>query len=91
MDRLERMEAKVDKLQENVSELHLDFKIHLKVIEEHVAGDQKIISEIQPLIQQFKYEQEQKVRAYKYLKVTGVITAIITGIISVIHKFSNFH
>lgn len=86
MDRLDRLETKVDKVQDDISELRSDFKLHLKVIEEHVAGDKKIINEIQPIIEQFKFDQEQKTRRYRTLKIIGTISAIFAAIATGIAK-----
>jgi hypothetical protein len=48
--RLDKLEDKVDAIREDVTELKTDFKIHTALIQEHVAGDAKIISELKPIL-----------------------------------------
>lgn len=57
-DRFQRLEDKVDNLKEDVTELKTDFKIHvskmedrLDLFEDHITGDNKIISKIEPLLE----------------------------------------
>jgi len=56
-DRFNRIEIKVDKIDEKVNgvkiditELKSDMRQHMRVIEEHVAGDNKIIEHISPML-----------------------------------------
>ena len=48
--RLDKLEDKVDAIREDVTELKTDFKIHTALIQEHVTGDAKIISELKPIL-----------------------------------------
>ena len=85
--RLDRMEDKVDKIQEQVSELNVDLKVHMALIEEHVTGDKKIINEIQPMIRDYYFQKEQKARQIATLKKTSLVTAILASIAAIFHKF----
>lgn len=84
--RLERLEDKVDKVHEELYELRTDFKVHTKLIEEHVAGDKKIITEISPIIAEFRYRQERERRIFKSLKLYGSIVAVATGMITLLSQ-----
>ena len=48
--RLERLEDKVDVIKEDVTELKVELKLHMEKVDEHIAGDKKIINEITPLL-----------------------------------------
>lgn len=48
--RLDKLEQKVDAVKEDVMELKSDFKIHTTLIKEHVTGDNKIISDLRPIL-----------------------------------------
>lgn len=58
-ERFTKLEEKVEKVKEDVSELKLDLKSHIiqsnlnmEVVKEHVAGDKKIINTIEPLLKE---------------------------------------
>lgn len=48
--RLDKLEQKVDAVKEDVMELKSDFKVHTALIKEHVTGDNKIISDLKPIL-----------------------------------------
>lgn len=48
--RLERLEDKVDVIKEDVTELKVELRNHMDKVDEHIAGDKKIINEITPLL-----------------------------------------
>lgn len=48
--RFERLEDKVDEIKEDVGELKAGLKMHMEKVDEHIAGDKKIINEITPLL-----------------------------------------
>lgn len=92
-DRLERLEDKVDGIKEDVSELKTDLKVHMnkvdtemKVFAEHITGDNKIISHLQPLLddipliketlEEFRYEKKAKAKLMEKLKFTSAILGI---------------
>lgn len=79
MHKLDKLEQKVDVLKEDMAELKADVKahiatsqVHMDVIKSHIAGDQKIINAIEPLIKelpdlveivrQYNFEKELKER-----------------------------
>lgn len=86
MDRLERLEDKVDKLKEDISELKTDFKVHTALIQEHVAGDKKIIIELQPMLEHYRFEKEKKEIFYKRAKLGSQLAAILSVSVMVIGK-----
>lgn len=56
-NRLERLEKKVDKVKDDIYDIKIeissqrhDMKMHMDKIEEHINGDEKIISELQPVL-----------------------------------------
>ena len=67
-DRVVRLEDKIDDVKEDVSELKSDFKVHTALMQEHVAGDSKIINEITPLIEVLPSLKEI-VEEYNYEKI----------------------
>ena len=74
MTKLDKLEHKVDAVKEDVAELKSDLKehistskIHMDVIKSHIAGDQKIINAIEPLIAELP-ELVQIVKDYRYEK-----------------------
>lgn len=84
--RLDRLETKVDKIQDQVAEMQVDLKIHMKLVEEHVTGDKKIINEIQPMIRDYYFEKEQKQRRSEILKKGGVVAAIISAFMAIANR-----
>lgn len=75
--RFTRLETRVDEIKDDVAEVKAEQKVlttglsdlkehvkeHTKAVMGHVAGDDKIITEIQPIIEEFKFQQEEKRRA----------------------------
>lgn len=88
--RLDRLESKVDKIQDQVSELQVDLKVHMKLVEEHVTGDKKIINEIQPMIQDYYFEKQQKARRAESLKKAGILAAIVSAASAILTKLVFF-
>ena len=55
--RFQRLEDKVDKVKEDIHEVKeqltaqiLDMRNHIEKVEEHIAGDNKIIKELEPVL-----------------------------------------
>jgi hypothetical protein len=48
--KVEKIDDKVDKLKEDIFELKGDIKVYANDVRKHVAGDEKIISEVIPVI-----------------------------------------
>lgn len=104
--RLERVEEKVDIVKDQVSELRADFKVHsakvsdkMEVFEQHITGDEKIITHIQPLlerlpdiheaVEEFRFEKKLKQQAAeRRKKITWALgsASLILGIIAGITK-----
>ena len=95
--RFQRLEDKVDNVKEEVTEIKTDIRIHMSKIEEHVAGDNKIITHLAPLLEKLPtiiqvvedYTFEKRTKEERNKKLTGVvkisagITAVTTAIVSV--------
>lgn len=92
--RFQRIEDKVDIVKVEVSELRADFKVHMIKIEEHVAGDKKIINELTPVLaklpdivkmaEEYQFSQQLKKRAYKTLGIAATVIGVIVGIFKVL-------
>ena len=95
--RFQRMEDKIDSVREDVmavkaevSEMKSDIKHHMKKVEEHVAGDKKIINEIQPILaklpqivemaEEYHVSKRLQQKAVKLLGVIGIIVGILSGL-----------
>jgi len=66
--RFQRVESKLDELKDDVTELKSDFRIHINLVEEHVAGDKKIINQITPILDKLPSIMEI-VEDYQFSKV----------------------
>lgn len=97
--RMERIENRVDEIKDDVSELKADFRTHTKLVEEHVMGDTKIITEIQPLLtaipqitemaQEYsfrKMKREERTAKWKGLGLRFGVGATIVGFVTGIVK-----
>lgn len=105
-ERLQRLEDKVDKVKEDVTELKTDFKVHttemnakMQVFGDHMTGDQKIINEISPLMQElpdlveiikeYQYDKETKKRKREKIKsfmTKAGVVSILVGILAGLKK-----
>jgi methionine synthase II (cobalamin-independent) len=96
--RFTRLEKRVDEIKDDLSEVKADVKItthtiddlktsfrdYTETVKKHVNGDEKIITEIQPIIEQFKFEQELKRRRHESLKKWGMKLGIPATILALI-------
>lgn len=95
--RFQRMEDKIDSVKEDViavkaevSEMKSDIRHHMKKVEEHVAGDKKIINEIQPILaklpqivemaEEYHVSKRLKERTIKLLGIIGMLVGIASGL-----------
>lgn len=95
--RFQRMEDKIDSVKQDVTEVKVevqemkyDIKNHMKKVEEHVAGDKKIINEIQPLLarlpqiiemaEEYHVSKKIKDRVLKTLGILGMLVGILAGL-----------
>jgi len=74
--RFARLEVRVDEIKDDVAEIKAEQKINAYTMSElreyikeqsetvkaHVSGDDKIIQEIGPIIEEFRYQQESRRR-----------------------------
>lgn len=106
--RFSRLENRVDEIKDDLAEVkaeqrvtnhHIEslkdhMEIHSDLVKKHVAGDDKIISEIAPLIEEFKFQRERRKRRVEGLKLWGMrlgIPSVVVGIIGgVVKIFSSF-
>lgn len=108
--RFSRLESRVDEIKDTVSELKAnskvqneiikdlkdDFKEHTSLVKEHVAGDTKIITELQPLlgtlseiVDDYSYKKETKRRKMdkiKYYTARLGLVSLVVGVIVGISK-----
>lgn len=94
-ERFNRLETKVDKVDEKVNELKVemvemksDMKHHMDVVEAHVAGDNKIIDHLQPilgdladLVQDKKYQEENTKRKINKWKTWSLKVGLVSLLI----------
>lgn len=74
-ERFDRIEKKVDHLQDDVYEMRSDLKVHMHRMDEkmdrfedHIVGDNKIINHIQPLLERLPLLTEM-VEDHNYKKI----------------------
>ena len=97
--RFSRLETRVDEIKDDLAEVKAEQKINSSTMVElketmkeqtrvmmgHVSGDEKIISEIAPIIEEFKFQQEKRRRRIASMKVWALklgIPATVVGIIA---------
>lgn len=97
--RFSRLEIRVDEIKDDISEMKAEQRVLTHSIENlkltvkdqnetmkaHVAGDAKIINQIKPVIEEFKFAQEQKRRRIAQFKEWTLklgVPATIIGIIA---------
>ena len=95
--RFQRMEDKIDSVKQDVTEVKVEvqemkseIKHHMQKVEEHVAGDKKIINEIQPLLarlpqiiemaEEYHVSKKIKDRVLKTLGILGMLVGILAGL-----------
>lgn len=104
--RIARIETRVDEIKDDVAELKADSKIHREVLKDikddikrynvevkgHVAGDEKIISELVPLlkslpdiISDYNYNKKKKQEREEKLKLYGTKLGIISVSVGIIY------
>ena len=96
--RFQRMEDKIDSVKEDVMEVKIevnemksDIKSHMNKVESHITGDNKIINELQPILnklphivemaEEYHVSKQIKKRVWKYVGGFGLITGIIGGLV----------
>lgn len=105
--RFSRLENRVDEIKDDLADvkaeqrvtnhhietLNKNMEIHSELVKSHVAGDDKIITEIAPLIEEFKFQQERKRRRIESLKLWGMrlgIPSVIIGILVGLTKIYSY-
>lgn len=96
--RFQRMEDKIDSVKEDVTEVKIevseiksDIKSHMDKVEQHVAGDNKIINELQPILnklphivemaEEYHISKQIKKRVWKAIGAFGLVSGIIGGLV----------
>lgn len=96
--RFSRLEARVDEIKDDVAEVKAqqmitshnvdDLKGYIKeqteIVKSHVTGDDKIITEIGPIIEEFRYQQERKKRRIESAKIAGLKLSLVSGVVGII-------
>jgi hypothetical protein len=98
-NRLVRLEDKVDQVKDDVAELRTDFRVFSATIEQHVAGDNKIIDHIRPIIsqlpevleivQEYNLEKRRKAKREASLKAWSLRASVVSAIIATSAFFWN--
>lgn len=95
--RFQRMEDKIDgvkhdvnEIKSEVQELKSDIKYHMTKVEEHVAGDKKIINEIQPILaklpqivemaEEYHFNKKVKDKTVKLIGILGMLVGLLAGL-----------
>lgn len=88
--RFQRLEDKVDDVREDVGELRSDMKLYMRHIEDHIAGDKKVIDKLVPVLdklpqivevaEQHQFEKKMKKKATKALAVVATVAGIAVSI-----------
>lgn len=92
--RFQRLEDKVDVVKEDIAELKSEFKGGMELMKEHVAGDKKIINELQPVLsklpdivemaEEYRFQQQLKTKVMKTIAAISVVIGLIAGITKII-------
>lgn len=88
--RFQRLEDKVDRVENKVIEVGSKLDTHMEVVKDHIAGDKKVINEWKPVIEMVphlkeiidnhNYEKERNRRWKNTLMITATIVGIIAGL-----------
>jgi hypothetical protein len=96
-----RLESKVDKVQEDVFNLRADFNVHtskieskLDIFEDHIAGDNKIINHIEPMlnkipdimqvVEDYRYEARKRAEAEEARRRFSMKVRTYGGIVAIV-------
>lgn len=81
--RFEKLDIKIDQVNEQLIELHTDFKIHVSLIESHINSDRQVINEIQPMLDTYKFEKHRRVeesekreKFYTFVKIVSSVSGL---------------
>lgn len=88
-ERFQRIEDKVDDLKQDVTEIKSEMRHHVKVVEEHITGDKKIIKDWKPVVElvpqlkeiidNHKFEKELSKRRNRMLMTVATVVGILAG------------
>lgn len=98
--RFQRMEDKIDSVKEDVTEVKMevaeiktDIRHHMSKVESHVAGDNKIINELQPILaklphivemaEEYHISKQLRKRVWKYVGVIATLVGLTAGLMKV--------
>lgn len=98
--KIDKLEEKIDRVKEDVSELKTDFKVHaksmeekMKVFDDHMGGDKKIISSLEPVLaklptiveiaEQYQFEKKKKEENKEKLKKYSLKIALLSAIVGI--------
>ena len=98
MDRYDRLESKIDKVNDDVTEVKIDMaevktmvKTTNEIMSEHIAGDNKIITQLAPIldelgsmVQDHTYNKIRKEKRNEKLKTAGLKLSVAGGVVGLI-------
>lgn len=89
--RFQRIEDKVDAVKDEVTEIKVELKEYTAEVKRHVGGDEKIINEIAPIIEDFKYrkmrEEERNQKVKSWAMRLGLLATVV-GLLAAIRNWS---
>lgn len=96
--RLDRLEVKVDKVEETVVEIKTDLKHYNAKVEEHLTSDAGIIKKISPILQklpqiveiaeEYQYNQKKKEKRNAAVKSTALYLGVIATVVGILSGLS---
>ena len=95
--RLARLESRVDEIKDDVAEIKAEQKVNShsmldlkhyvqeqsELIKSHVSGDDKIITEIAPIIEEFRFQQQVKKRRVQAMKDLGLKLGLFATVVGI--------
>lgn len=91
--RLDRLEEKVDVIQENQIEMKADLRVFTDEVRNHVSADQRIAAQIEPLVslvpqlasmvEDHKVKRANRLNRVRRAKTMALYLGIIGGVVSI--------
>lgn len=92
--RFQRLEDKVDVVKEDVSELKTEMKSGLAIMQDHIAGDKKIIDELRPVLvklpeivemaEEHHFSKQLRRKVMKIGAAASLVVGILAGVAKII-------
>ena len=107
MDKIDKLEQKLDKVTDDVTDVKVDvaemktlMKVTYDKVEEHIAGDNKIITKLDPILEQLgemvadhvyskakaKEEKEQRELRTKKWQIVALKLGVVATVVGIVAK-----